>query len=192
MLFRSSKLTGLTFPQGTRVLIAEEERVGMKVPYSREKLAPILAFYTTKTWQEACELCIEILTNEGAGHTMVIHTEDENIVREFGLRKPVSRLLVNTPGTLGGIGASTNINPALTLGCGAVGGSSTSDNISPENLFNVRRVAYGMRELDELRGEDINLVENSSTACSVSTPTATSASKDDLINKIVEAVLEKL
>ncbi len=187
-----SKLTGLTFPQGTRVLIAEEDRVGMKIPYSREKLAPILAFYTTKTWQEACELCIEILTNEGAGHTMVIHTEDDNIVREFGLRKPVSRLLVNTPGTLGGIGASTNINPALTLGCGAVGGSSTSDNISPENLFNVRRVAYGVRELDELRGEDINLVENSSTTCSVSTSKAVSDSKDDLINKIVEAVLEKL
>lgn len=181
-----SKLTGLTFPQGTRVLIAEENRVGMKVPYSREKLAPILAFYTTKDWEDACELCIEILTNEGAGHTMVIHTEDDNVVREFGLKKPVSRLLVNTPGTLGGIGASTNINPALTLGCGAVGGSSTSDNISPENLFNLRKVAYGVRELDELRGEDLNLVDNKVETCS------TTDSKDELINKIVAAVLEKL
>ncbi len=183
-----SKLTGLTFPQGTRVLIAEENRVGMKVPYSREKLAPILAFYTTKDWQAACELCIEILTNEGAGHTMVIHTEDDNVVREFGLKKPVSRLLVNTPGTLGGIGASTNINPALTLGCGAVGGSSTSDNISPENLFNLRKVAYGVRELDELRGEDLNLVDSKVETCS----TSATDSKDELINKIVAAVLEKL
>ncbi|MGX7025183.1 acetaldehyde dehydrogenase (acetylating) [Vagococcus hydrophili] len=181
-----SKLTGLTFPQGTRVLIAEEDRVGMKVPYSREKLAPILAFYTTKDWEDACQLCIEILTNEGAGHTMVIHTEDDNVVREFGLKKPVSRLLVNTPGTLGGIGASTNINPALTLGCGAVGGSSTSDNISPENLFNLRKVAYGVCELDELRGEDLNLVDNKVETCS------TKDSKDELINKIVAAVLEKL
>lgn len=183
------KLTGLDFPKGARVLIAEESRVGMKIPYSREKLAPILAFYTTKDWEEACELCINILTNEGAGHTMCIHTENENVVKEFGLRKPVSRLLVNTPGTLGGIGASTNIMPALTLGCGAVGGSSTSDNIGPDNLFNVRRIAYGMRELDELRGEDANLVNG---ACPSASTSSNTSSKEDLIGKIVEAVLEQL
>ena len=60
-------------------------------------------------------------------------------------------MLVNTSGTLGGIGASTNLVPALTLGCGAVGGSSTSDNIGVENLFNLRRVAYGVRDLEEIR-----------------------------------------
>lgn len=82
---------------------------------------------------------------------MGIHTENKEVIREFGLRKPVSRLLVNTSGTLGGIGASTNLVPALTLGCGAVGGSSTSDNIGVENLFNLRRVAYGVRDLEEIR-----------------------------------------
>lgn len=179
-----AELTGLKIPKGIRVLIAEEERVGAKIPYSREKLAPILAFYTTEDWEEACQLSIDILNHEGAGHTMIIHTEDEQVVKEFGLKKPVSRLLVNTGGALGGIGASTNLMPALTLGCGAVGGSSTSDNIGPENLFNIRRVAYGVRELEELRGADAHLLESS---------VSVSANESEaLVSQIVEAVLAKM
>ena len=50
-----------------------------------------------------------------------------------------------------GVGATTGLAPALTLGCGAVGGSATSDNITPKNLINIRRVAYGVRDLDSLR-----------------------------------------
>ena len=144
-----AQLADIKVPQGTRVLVAKETRVGKIAPYSREKLAPILAFYTVNNWEEACELAMDILYNEGAGHTMMIHSQDEKIIREFALKKPVSRVLVNTPGALGGIGATTNMAPALTLGCGAVGGSSTSDNISPENLFNIRRLAYGVRELED-------------------------------------------
>jgi acetaldehyde dehydrogenase (acetylating) len=146
-----ANLAKLTIPSGARVLIAEEVNVGKKYPFSREKLAPILAFYTVKGWEEACELAIQILMNEGAGHTMMIHTENKDILREFALKKPVSRLLVNTAGALGGIGATTNLAPALTLGCGSVGGSSTSDNIGPQNLFNIRRIAYGVREVSDLR-----------------------------------------
>jgi acetaldehyde dehydrogenase (acetylating) len=148
-----ARLTGLTIPSDRRLIVAEETHVGPQYPFSREKLAPIIAFYTVENWEEACSLSIEILKGEGAGHTMGIHTENKEVIREFGLRKPVSRLLVNTSGTLGGIGASTNLVPALTLGCGAVGGSSTSDNIGVENLFNLRRVAYGVKELADIRQE---------------------------------------
>ena len=69
---------------------------------------------------------------------MTIHSEDADVIREFALQKPVSRLLVNTPGALGGVGATTGLQPALTLGCGSVGGSATSDNVSPLNLINRR------------------------------------------------------
>lgn len=174
-----AKLTGLTIPEGTRVLIAEESRVGHKIPYSREKLAPILAFYTVDNWEAACELAMDILYLEGAGHTMMIHSQDDAIIRAFGLKKPVSRVLVNTPGALGGIGGTTNMAPALTLGCGAVGGSSTSDNISPENLFNIRRIAYGVRELEDLREP-------------VVPQTATIPDQDALVDTIVERILAKL
>lgn len=177
-----AKLAGLTIPADRRVIIAEETHVGPKYPYSREKLAPILAFYTVNNWEEACDLSIQILNGEGAGHTMLIHSENRDIIREFGLKKPVSRLLVNTPGSLGGIGGTTNLVPALTLGCGAVGGSSTSDNIGPENLFNLRRIAYGVRDLADLRA-----AEGQTTAA-----TCESGASNELIDTLVAQVLARL
>ncbi len=149
-----AEMAGISIPEGTRVLVSEQTEVSKTNPYSREKLCPILAFYTENNWEEACERCMEILYNEGVGHTMTIHSQDKNVIREFALQKPVSRLLVNTPGALGGVGATTNLAPALTLGCGAVGGSATSDNITPLNLINIRRVAFGAKELDDLRGNN--------------------------------------
>jgi hypothetical protein len=89
---------------------------------------------------------------------MVIHSRDEKIIREFAMKKAVFRLLVNTPGALGGVGATTNLAPALTLGCGAVGKSATSDNITPLNLVNIRRVAAGCRSLEEIRREGESLI----------------------------------
>lgn len=177
-----AKMANLNIPSGARVLIAEETKVGHKYPYSREKLAPILGFYCEENWEKACERCIEILNNEGAGHTLVIHSNNEAIIREFALKKPVSRLLVNTPGALGGIGATTNLVPALTLGCGAVGGSATSDNVGPMNLLNIRRVVYGVHEIEDL-------VDTRSTANS---SLSQGSLNEQSINIIVEKIMEKL
>ena len=149
-----AELAGINVPAGTKVLVARQTEVSKKNGYSREKLCPILAFYVERNWEACCERCIELLRNEGSGHTMTIHSNDERIIREFALKKPVSRLLVNTGGSLGGTGATTGLAPALTLGCGAVGKSSTSDNITPLNLINLRRVAYGIKELADLKGGD--------------------------------------
>jgi acetaldehyde dehydrogenase (acetylating) len=143
---------GMCVPEDTKVLISEQKYVSDTNPYSREKLCPVLAFYVEKDWLNACEKCIELLLNEGQGHTLVIHSRNENVIREFALKKPVSRVLVNTPATLGGIGATTNLFPALTLGCGSAGGGSTSDNVSPMNLINIRKVGYGVRKLEDIAG----------------------------------------
>lgn len=146
-------MAGFQIPAGTRVLVARQTEVGGKSnPYAREKLCPILAFYVEESWEDCCSRCMELLHNEGAGHTMTIHATDMDMIREFALKKPVSRLLVNVAASLGGVGAATNLAPALTLGCGAVGGSATSDNITPLNLINIRRAAWGVRELEEIRG----------------------------------------
>lgn len=146
-----ARLAGLEIPVGTRVLISEQDTVSKANPYSREKLTTILAFYTAQNWEMACELAIKLLMNEGKGHTLILHTENRELVKEFALRKPVSRLLVNTPGSLGGIGGTTELAPALTLGCGAIGGSSTSDNVTPMNLLNIRKIGWGIKELDDFR-----------------------------------------
>lgn len=144
-------MAGIRVPEGTRILVSAQTTVGKENPYSREKLCPILAFYVEDCQESACKRCIEILFNEGAGHTMTIHSRNEEVTREFALKKPVSRLLVNTPGALGGVGATTGLQPALTLGCGAVGGSATSDNVGPFHLINIRRIACGLKELGGLR-----------------------------------------
>ena len=115
-----------------------------------EKLCPVLAFYVMDSEDAVLKKCIEILDLEGSGHTFSMHCEDETVIRKFAAKIPVSRFLVNSPSALGGIGASSGLFPALTLGCGAVGGSSSSNNISPLDLINIRRVAWGMGEKPEL------------------------------------------
>ena len=146
-------LAGITIPEGTKVLVARETGVGRGHPYSNEKLAPILAFYTAPDYVQVCSLCQEILHYEGAGHTFSIHTKDQKMVDYFAARVPASRIVVNTSSALGGIGATTNLMTALTLGCGAVGGSATSDNVGPMNLLNRRYVAEGNCELEDIKSE---------------------------------------
>ncbi len=137
-----AKMAGFSVPFGTKILVAREEQAGPTRPYSMEKLCPVLAFYVMDSENAVLEKVIEVLRHEGSGHTFAIHAEDREVIRKFALKVPVSRFLVNTPAALGGIGATTGLFPALTLGCGAVGGSSSSNNISPMDLVNIRRVAW--------------------------------------------------
>ncbi len=133
---------GITVPSDTRVLIAPLEGVGRDYPLSIEKLCPVLSFYVVKDWREGCERCKQILRYGGMGHTMSIHSQNDAIILEFGLKKPAFRIVVNTPTTHGSIGLTTGLDPAMTLGCGGYGGNITSDNISPRHLLNIKRLAY--------------------------------------------------
>ena len=128
------------------MVVAREEEAGPSRPYSMEKLCPVLAFYVMENEDAVLNMCIKILVHEGSGHTFAMHAEDREVIRRFAEKIPVSRFLVNTPAALGGIGATTGLFPALTLGCGAVGGSSSSNNISPMDLINIRRVAWNTEE----------------------------------------------
>jgi acetaldehyde dehydrogenase (acetylating) len=133
---------GISVPSGTRVLIAPLEGVGRDYPLSIEKLCPVLSFYVVRDWREGCERCKQILRYGGMGHTMSIHSKNEQVILEFGLKKPAFRIIVNSPTTLGSIGLTTGLDPAMTLGCGGYGGNITSDNISPKHLLNIKRLAY--------------------------------------------------
>ena len=174
-----AKLAGLTrVPASARVLVARETGVGKGHPYSSEKLGLILACYVEPDEDAVLRRCVEILEWEGAGHTFAIHTEDQETAKRFAAAVPASRVLVNTPASLGGIGATTCLFPALTLGCGAVGGSSSSNNIGPLDLINIKRVAWGVKELDQLRGQ----------AGSASPYTV----DDSLLDRLVEQIMGRL
>jgi acetaldehyde dehydrogenase (acetylating) len=139
-----AKMAGIEIPTGTRLLLYEEKGVGPGYPFSYEKLTGLMGFYSVKDWHAAADLCLRLLKNGGLGHSLSIHSNNEEIIRHFGLNMPVSRLLVNTPSSLGAVGSTTNLDPSLTLGCGPVGGSSTSDNVGTQHLFNIRSIAYGL------------------------------------------------
>ncbi len=137
-------MAGIDIPAGTKILVCEEKGVGPKFPFSKEKLTALMGFYTVENWQEACELSFKLLKNGGLGHSLAIHSKNDAVIREFALKKPVSRILVNTPSTHGAVGLTTHLTPSLTLGCGTVGGGATSDNVDTLHLFNIRRVAFGV------------------------------------------------
>ena len=176
-----AKLAGLTrVPPTARVLVARETGVGPGYPYSNEKLGLILAYYVEDSEEAVLRRCVEILEWEGAGHTFAIHTEDADTAKRFAAAVPASRVLVNTPAALGGIGATTCLFPALTLGCGAVGGSSSSNNIGPLDLINIKRVAWGVKELEELRG---NRPAAGYAPCAVD---------ESLLNELVNRIIGRL
>lgn len=183
-------LAGLNVPMEARVLIVEDqpENVGPQDPFSREKLTPIVAYFEVADCAAAADLTVKLLTNEGAGHTAILHSENQKVIRQYAAKVPASRILINTPGTLGGIGASTNLNPALTLGCGAVGGSATSENVSPLNLLDVKHVATGVREIEEVKREVAEVAPTGVTAA----PSTTPVDQKQLVDELVRQVLAQI
>jgi acyl-CoA reductase-like NAD-dependent aldehyde dehydrogenase len=176
-----AELAEIKVPEYARVLVAREDGIGRGHPYSNEKLAPILAFFTAANYEKACDLCTEILHYEGAGHTFCIHSKDEKIIDYFSRRVPASRIVVNTPGALGGIGGTTGLMPALTLGCGAIGGSATSENVGPMNLLDIKRVAYNIRSMEDIKRE---VSEEDAGMCKASD--ITPAKIEEIVQKIIK------
>jgi acetaldehyde dehydrogenase (acetylating) len=139
-----AKMCGFAVPDDTSLLVVEMASVGPQEPVSREILAPVLGFYVEPDWHAACERCLQVLRFGGMGHTLVIHARDNAVIMEFALKKPAYRLLVNTPSTMGAVGATTRLFPSMTLGCGTSGGNITGDNIGPQHLINVKRLAFDL------------------------------------------------
>lgn len=132
---------GFEIPEDATILAAECKEVGEMEPLTMEKLAPVQAVLTADNKEQAFEMCEQMLVH-GAGHTAAIHTDNEELVREFGIRMHACRIIWNQPSSLGGIGDIYNaIAPSLTLGCGSYGGNSVSGNVQAVNLINVKRIA---------------------------------------------------
>ena len=200
-------LAGLEVPAGARGLVAKEDGVGRGHPYSNEKLAPILGFYTGKDYKDVCDKVCMILSYEGKGHTFSMHTNNQEMVEYFAKRVPVSRICVNTPSTLGGIGASTALMPSLTLGCGAIGGSATSENVGPMQLLNLRYVAIGALEIEDIRAtlpdcsSGVCVMRNNNAAAPAAAPTlgaaapastASASLNDSQMDELVRKIIERL
>ena len=148
---RIAEMAGFSVPEGARALIAEVDAVGPDEPLSMETLSPILSFYVADGWEAGCERCIEVLEFGGIGHTLGLHATSDRVIEQFALKKPSMRIVVNTVAALGSVGMTTDLFPAMTLGPGTLGGSITSDNVTPLHLVNLKRVAF---ETAPLNGDD--------------------------------------
>jgi acetaldehyde dehydrogenase (acetylating) len=182
---------GITVPPETRILVAPLAGVGRDFPLSIEKLCPVLAYYVVKDWREGCERCKQILRYGGMGHTMSIHSQNDQVILEFGLHKPAFRIVVNSPTTHGSVGLSTGLDPAMTLGCGGYGGNITSDNISPRHLLNIKRVAYELTPTvsrwdspGSAQSRDARTLPHRLPATPASTPVPAGISADALSRRI--------
>lgn len=146
-----AKKAGFSVDENVKVLVSEQKYVSETNPYSKEKLCPVISYYIEEDWQNACEKCIELLLTERYGHTLVIHSNDPFVIEQFALKKPVGRILVNSPATYGSMGITTNLFPSMTLGSGSAGKGITSDNVSPMNLIYIRKVGYGVKNVMDMR-----------------------------------------
>ena len=178
------QLAGIAVPAHAKCLVAPLAGVGPQYPLSYEKLSTVLAFYRVQDWHEGCERCLQLLAIGGIGHSLAIHSNNEAVIQEFALKKPIFRLLVNTPAALGGVGATTSLAPSFTLGCGTWGGSSVSENVSPMHLINTKRVVWHMWIPD---GPAIQ----PQAAASAASPAAAGADPR-LVQAVVEEVLRAL
>lgn len=108
----------------------------------REKLSPVLACYKAKNLEEGMKRAQEMLEFGGLGHSAVIHTTNQDVIREYGLRMKAGRIIVNAPSSQGAIGDIYNAYmPSLTLGCGTYGGNSVSTNVGSIHLINIKKIA---------------------------------------------------
>lgn len=152
---RIAEMAGFAVPEAARALIAEVDAVGPGEPLSMETLSPILSFYVADGWEAGCERCIEILEFGGIGHTLALHATADRVIEQFALKKPSMRIVVNTVAALGSVGMTTALFPAMTLGPGTLGGSITSDNVTPLHLVNLKRVAFETAPLNDDAGEPL-------------------------------------
>ncbi|WP_174727162.1 acetaldehyde dehydrogenase (acetylating) [Mesobacillus harenae] len=178
-----AEMAGVSVPAETRVLIAEETRVGKDVPFSIEKLSPVFALYTADTYAEAKDYCTKLLNLGGRGHSLSLHTNDDAVAKDFALEMPVSRLMVNTLSSIGAVGATTGLMPSLTLGCGSYGGNITSDNVTARHLINIKRMAYGIKEVS---------IPKPSASFAASAPAAEAKGGTNDVEKIVDQVLKQV
>lgn len=189
-----ARMAGFEVPAETSILVAEIGGIGKDHPLSAEKLSPVLALYFVKDFAAGLDACEAILRLGGLGHTCVIHAQDEARIRQYGLRMPAFRVLVNTPSPQGSTGITTSLQPAMTLGCGAIAGNSTGDNVGPMHLVHVKRIAAMVREAGPVPvSSGTTMVDRNQILSAVERYVASRGAKvqDDVASAVVDRFLSK-
>ena len=129
------------------VLMVEENGVGREHPFSGEKLSPVLTVYSASSFNDACSIVSRIYGYMGAGHSVSLHSEDDEQALYLAQTLPVARVILNQAHCFATGGNFNNGLPfSLSMGCGTWGGNSFSDNLNYRQYMNVTRVARTIAE----------------------------------------------
>jgi succinate-semialdehyde dehydrogenase len=141
------ELSGLSIPEGTRLILVKADGSGTQDFFCKEKMCPVLAILPYKTFEEAVAIAQENLNVEGRGHSASIHSDDRRHIEYAAERLTVSRVLVNQIcATMNGGSYHNGFSPTTTLGCGSWGNNSISENFTYKHLLNISRIGYFMKE----------------------------------------------
>ena len=147
---------GLEIPENTKSLLVAAKGVGKADLLCKEKLCPVEAYYPYKDFDEGMSFITENLNMEGAGHSAVISSHNDEHIERAGIELPVSRLIVNACGsTAGGNTLENGLAPTMSLGCGSWGNNSISENLSYKHLMNVTKIAYKIEDVKIPSNEEI-------------------------------------
>ena len=139
-----ARLAGLKTPGAdqARVLLVQEDQYGSDHPFSGEKLSPVLTVYKARDFEHATEIARGIMDYQGKGHSLSIHTNNDNRPMEIGLNMPVCRVIVNQIHCYATGGSFDNGLPfSLSMGCGSWGGNSISENMNYRHYLNITRIS---------------------------------------------------
>jgi len=128
--------------QDAEFLMVEETGIGPDYPYSDEKLSPVLTIYRAADFDDAFQIVSRILDFKGKGHSVGIHTENDEHIMRLGLEMETCRVIVNQAHCFATGGSFDNGLPfSLSMGCGSWGGNSIPDNMNYRHFLNTTRIA---------------------------------------------------
>ncbi|MGG5373197.1 aldehyde dehydrogenase family protein [Enterococcus sp. AZ196] len=150
-----AKISGFPVAEGTRVLVSEQPYIFEENPFTNALPCPVMTYYLESDWIHACDKCIQLLKEKRNGHTLAIHSKNSAIIREFGLKKPIGRMLVNTGAGFAGIGLDSTLPVSMILGGMTTGRGYVAKNITAKDFTYVREIGYSTTKEIGLAGEKV-------------------------------------
>lgn len=137
-----AKAAKINVAPSTKVLVSEQHYMYDEDPFANEMKCPVLAFYLEPDWMHACEKSIRLLKEKNNGHTLAIHSQNKSVLKEFALKKPVGRMIVNAPASTASLGLNSTLPVSVILGGFTTGRGISAKNISAKDLTYVREISY--------------------------------------------------
>jgi len=130
-----------------KVLLVESTGIGKGHPLSGEKLSPVLTVYRATDFEQAKDIANQIMDYQGKGHSISIHTNNDDRILDLGLNMPACRVIVNQAHCFATGGSFDNGMPfSLSMGCGTWGKNNMSDNMNYKHYLNTTRIVRTIPE----------------------------------------------